>query len=371
MRSLFHRVKAVGDYLAERREADRFQPEGWETAEGRALLSQYRADGVGQGTKPGLDGWDAADESTGQISALAPPAAPAPPALAPPAAPVAPAPPAATPVPLAATPAQPMPAAATLGPPMPAAATLGPPMPAAAMPGRPMPAAAVNGSARLPGAMPAVDAPGLAAPGAATGSAGRGVARVPRQRSADVTRPAGGSRGVARVTPPASADGTPPAAGDVGRHRSNEFNEVARPASEEPATKAVARHRSDEVAVDMNYRPRHDGTQAQVESGYLLTCEPTTRHGGPVGPDGARVLTITNVVRGPEGSPLAGAIVTISLFADCATPGFRPESTIDGVARIITPEEGELIAEWTPEAEVVAMDTHYQVAESTKDGPRQ
>jgi hypothetical protein len=320
MRSLFHRVKAVGNYLAERREADRFQPEGWETAEGRALLNQYRTDGVGQGAKAGLNGWDAADGSTGP------------------------------------------------------------------MPGPPVRAAAA----------PAVDAAGLIAPveiaGPAEPSVGRGVARVPRQRTTDVTRPVGESRGVARVTPPASDEGTPPvskqgehpASNEVARPAYIEFalpatrapatrepasNGVARPASGEPASKNVARHGSDDVAVQMNHRPRHDGTQAQVESGYLLSREPATRHGDMAGPDGARVLTITNVVRGPDGSPLAGAIVTISLFADCATPGFQPDSTIDGVARIITPEEGELIAEWTPESEVVAMNTHYQVAELTEDWP--
>jgi hypothetical protein len=348
VRSLFHRVKSVGNYLAERREADRFQPEGWETAEGRALLSQYRADGLGQGAKVGLNGWDAVGESPGQTPT--------------------------GPLNGAALPGAPMPAArsfAATTPPAPTPAAPGPavPTPAAPMPAVPTPAA--------PGPA-AGDATGLVAPVEITGpsepSAGRGVARVPRQRFTDVTRPVGASRGVARVAPPASDDGTPPASRQGTQPAPNEIarpssTEVARPAFREPAAGAVARHRSDEVAAEMNHRPRHDGTQAQVESGYLLTREPTIRHGGPVGPDGARVLTVTNVVRAPDGSPLAGAIVTISLFADCATPGFLPDSTIDGVARIITPEEGELIAEWTPESEVVAMDTHYQVAELTEEWP--
>ena len=54
MRSLRGRIKAVGTYLAERREADRFQPEGWETAEGRAILSQYRAEMNGKPVNGGL-----------------------------------------------------------------------------------------------------------------------------------------------------------------------------------------------------------------------------------------------------------------------------------------------------------------------------
>jgi hypothetical protein len=201
MPSLFRRAKAVGNYIAERREADRYQPEGWETAEGRALLSQYRAEATGR-------------------------------------APV--------------------------------------------------------------------------------------------------------SRGVARVVH--RAPGGVPA------------NEIARRTAED-----ISRHGSIEVAVDTDHRPRHDGTQAQVGSGYLLTRSPTSRHGAAAEPDMPRVLTV-NIVRAPDGSPLAGAIVTIALFADCAREGLLPESTIDGpgstidgVARIITPEEGELIAGWTPDPGVVPM----------------
>jgi hypothetical protein len=182
MRSLRGRIKAVGTYLAERREADRFQPEGWETAEGRAILSQYRAE----------------------------------------------------------------------------------------MNGKP-----VNG--------------GLAH--------GEPV-----------------NLEVAHCTPH-TLDPRP-------------------------------RHASDDVAVNTGHRPRHDGTQSQVGSSYLLTRPPTTRHGVPdepvpAGAETARVLTITNVIHGPDGDPLAGAIVTISLIAD-HVPGFPQSATIDGVARIVPAGAAEI-----------------------------
>jgi hypothetical protein len=204
-------VKAVGTYFAERREADRFQPEGWETAEGRALLSQYRAE---------MNGKTPAADLTGETT---------------------------SPIPT-----------------------------------------------------------------------GRGVARVPP------------STELARRSP----------------------MEVAR----------RARHSSDDVAAETYHRPRHDGTQSQVDESYMLSRPPTTRHGAPAAAETARVLTITNVVRGPDGDPLAGAIVTISLVADRTVPGLEPNATIEGVARIVSAEEGTWSAEETAGSQIVPVNTQYQIA---------
>jgi hypothetical protein len=264
MRSLRGRVKAVGTYIAERREADRFQPEGWETAEGRAILSQYRA------------------ERNGNL-------APAP---------------------------------------------------------EHTPAAELTGEDTDPGPVP-VPAPRMSRSARVI----RGVARVARQLSTEITAPIPLGRGVARVAQPPS---------DEIAHRTN------------GSAQEVARHAADEVATDSNHRPRHDGTQSQVDSSYLLTGPPATRHGAldPVGStDTARVLTITSVVRGPDGDPLTGAIVTITLIADHSAPGFQPNATIDGVARIVTAEEGACGTGSTGVAQVVPMNTRYQVVEVTRRPP--
>jgi hypothetical protein len=261
MRSLFNRFKVVGGYFAERREADRFQPEGWETAEGRALLNQYRADGVGRG-----------------------------------------------------------------------AADLNSRPPAAALNGRAGPlngrAGPLNGrAAELDRRPPAAGHAGWMPPAVPEGRVFEGeiTGQIPKaELAAPNPAPTAAGRGVARVGPPAAEALQPP---------------------------APARHRSHEVAGETDHRPRHDGTQEPVGAGFLLSRAPTTRHGEPLALESAKVMTITNIVRAPDGSRVAGAIVTISLFADRAAPGFRPESTIDGVARIITPEEGEQIAGWTADGQ--------------------
>jgi hypothetical protein len=237
LRSLRKRAKAVSTYIAERREADRFQPEGWETAEGRALLSQYRAE---------ITGKTPAADLTGETTVPLPE----------------------TTVPLPGT------------------------------------------TGRLP--------------------AGRGVARVPP--STEVVRRS---------------------SMEVSRHPSA----------------AVARHSSEEVAAETYHRPRHDGTQPEVEPSYLLSRPPATRHGTPAAAETCRVLTITNIVRGPDGDPLAGAIVTISLIADSTVPGLQPNAIIDGVARIVTAEEGGWNVEETAGSQVVPVNTHYQVAEGTGQWP--
>lgn len=219
MRSLRRRAKAVGTYFAERREADRFQPEGWETAEGRALLSQYRAE---------MNGKTPAADLTGETTCPIP--------------------------------------------------------------------------------------------------TGRGVARVPPNATP--------STDVVRRSP----------------------REVAR----------RARHSSEVVAAETYHRPRHDGSQSPVDESYMLSRPPTTRHGTPTAAETARVLTITNIVRGPDGDPLAGAIVTISLIADCTVPGLQPNTTIEGVARIVSAEEGTWSAEETTGAQIVPVNTHYQVANAPR-----
>jgi hypothetical protein len=286
LRSLRKRAKAVGTYFAERREADRFQPEGWETAEGRALLSQYRDE---------INGKAPAADLTGETTAPVPPG----------------------------------------------------PIPAGPLPARPMPAGPVP--------------------------TGRGIARVPHGMSNDVPR-----HSCTEVERRQQAAGGRHSAPDVAGYST----EVTRHSSRE-----VARHSADAVAADINHRPRHDGTQSQVDPSYLLTRTPVTRHGTPgptepTGPTGttdpiettgptetARVLTITNIVRGPDGDPLAGAIVTISLIADYSLPGFQSNATIDGVARIVTAEEGTWSVNEAAGSEVVPVNTHYQIAEVTGRWP--
>jgi hypothetical protein len=261
LRSLRKRARAVSTYFAERREADRFQPEGWETEEGRALLSQYRAEMNGK-----MPAADLTRETTG-------------------------------------------------------------PVPPGPMLAGPMSTGPVPGGLPPAGPMPADPA-----------RAGRGVARVPHGM-----------------------------ANDVPRHCCDEATHGRSPAG--------ARHSAKAVAPDTNHRPRHDGTQSQVDSSYLLTRPAATRHGTRCAAqttaqaETARVLTITNVVRGPDGDPLAGAIVTITLVADHDMPGFQPDATIDGVARIVTAEESIWSAKEAAGARVVPVNTHYKIAEVTGRWP--
>jgi hypothetical protein len=257
MRSLRGRIKAVGTYLAERREADRFQPEGWETAEGRAILSQYRAEMNG---KP-VDG--------------------------------------------------------------------------ELVKGQPVDGELVNGQP-VNGELPGADFTG-----SRPARVIRGVARVARQLASEITMPIQVGSGVTRGAQGPSSEVAHRTPHTLDRRPRHASGDVAMDTGHRP------RHACGDVAVDSGHRPRHDGTQSPVGSSYLLTRPPTTRHGVPdepvpVGPaETARVLTITNVIHGPDGDPLAGAIVTISLIAD-HVPGFPQAATIDGVARIVPAGAAEI-----------------------------
>lgn len=77
---------------------------------------------------------------------------------------------------------------------------------------------------------------------------------------------------------------------------------------------------------------------------------------------------VHNVIQGPDGEPIAGATVTVTLVAgpNSTYPGFTAGATIEGVATLVTDALGAWFVDLVPNEDITPAGTYYRIVESPK-----
>lgn len=82
-------------------------------------------------------------------------------------------------------------------------------------------------------------------------------------------------------------------------------------------------------------------------------------------------MTVVNsIVKKPDGTPILGASVTVTLVSSGSLPGFTTANTIDGVTRLKSASDGSWSADLTPNTSILPANTHYRVTEDIGPGQR-
>lgn len=76
------------------------------------------------------------------------------------------------------------------------------------------------------------------------------------------------------------------------------------------------------------------------------------------------MATVTNTVRGPDGTPVRGAAVTVVLVSGVDIPGFVTGATIGGISRVTTKADGVWTVELLPNVGILPSNTYYRVTEN-------
>lgn len=80
------------------------------------------------------------------------------------------------------------------------------------------------------------------------------------------------------------------------------------------------------------------------------------------------MTTVNNTVRTPDGLPVAGASIAVTLVSSGTLPGFETDGTIGGVARTTSAADGSWSLDLAPNSTYLPTGTHYSVRETLRGG---